>query len=89
LAFYNPLGINGNIPNAAKPAPVQSFSVTALYTSLADNASPIGVILAASSRSNTGLSPCSFGLPSGVLPNLVLIALVKSSSGLPTSPPSA
>ncbi|MFR7489196.1 MAG: hypothetical protein ACLUUE_00610 [Romboutsia timonensis] len=45
--------------------------------------------MAASSRSNTGLSPCSFGLPSGVLPNLVLIALVKSSSGLPTSPPSA
>ena len=37
-----------------------------LCLTLVDNASPIGVILAASSRSNTGLSPCSLGLPSGV-----------------------
>ena len=76
-------------PKPAKPAPNQSFYLTASYASLADNTSPTGVKLAASSKSNTGLSPCCKGLPSGVLPNLVLIALVNSSSGSPTSPPLA
>jgi len=55
-------------PKPAKPAPNQSFYLTASYASLADNTSPTGVKLAASSKSNTGLSPCCKGLPSGVLP---------------------
>lgn len=53
--------MNGTNPNAAKPAPDQSLLLTASYTSYAATASPTGVKLAASSRSNNGFNPLTNG----------------------------
>jgi hypothetical protein len=60
-------GTKGNTVRAAIPAPNQSLFRIASYVSLIAIASPTGVILAASSRSTTGFSPLTNGLPSNLL----------------------